>query len=136
MARHYRIGPATRSYDDASYVHLVESFDGNGLRPYAPAHLAVIQTPAGDDVSWVRRTRTDGDDWSGLDVPLGEEGEAYLVRVRINGVVLREEMSNGPHWHYPAAQKTADGVVGGYDVEVAQISASYGAGLFATLSVG
>ncbi|MDP3859949.1 MAG: glycoside hydrolase/phage tail family protein, partial [Phaeovulum sp.] len=41
LARHYRIGSAALGYDDASYVHRVEAFDGIGLRPYAPCHLRV-----------------------------------------------------------------------------------------------
>ena len=46
LARHFRVGPATRTYDDPSYVHHVEAFEGVGLRPYRPVHLRVA-TPAG-----------------------------------------------------------------------------------------
>ncbi len=44
VAKHYRIGPATRGYEDPAYEHLVEAFDGNGLRPYSPVHLRVSVT--------------------------------------------------------------------------------------------
>ncbi len=132
VARHYRIGPATRGYEDPAYVHLVEAFDGNGLRPYAPVHLRV----SGDEFSWVRRTRIDGDDWSGLEVPLGEESESYLIRIRAEGALLREAVSTAPVWQYSAAMRAEDGLTGPYEISVAQISATYGPGAFARLTVG
>ncbi len=136
VARHYRIGPATRSYDDPSYEYLVETFDGNGLRPYAPVHLRAMPSAAGDHISWIRRTRVDGDDWAGLDVPLGEESESYLLRVRAEGVLLREVVISEPHWTYTRDQKSADGLTGPFDVEVAQVSAVYGPGAVSRLAVG
>ncbi|MTI03584.1 glycoside hydrolase/phage tail family protein [Roseibium sp. RKSG952] len=136
IAKHYRIGPATRGYEDPAYVHQVETFQCNGLRPYAPAHLKVKRSNSGDVIDWIRRTRIDGDDWSGLDVPLGEESESYLVRVRSNGAVLREAVTNTPNWQYTSAMKTEDGLAGAYDFEVAQVSASFGAGAFAHLAIG
>lgn len=136
VARHYRIGPATRGYDDDSYIHRVEAFDGNGLRPYAPVHLRVEQTAAGDRVSWIRRTRVDGDGWDVLDVPLGEESESYLLRIRSGGALVREETTTSSTWTYSAAMKAADGVIGTYGIEVSQTSSSYGPGLAARLIVG
>ncbi|WP_170523297.1 baseplate multidomain protein megatron [Ruegeria arenilitoris] len=136
IARHYRIGPATRAYDDDSYVHKVEAFDGNGLRPYAPVHLKVKRHGGDDLFTWVRRTRIDGDDWDVLDVPLGEESETYLIRIRSGGALVREEIATTPIWTYSAAAQSSDGVAGLYEVEVAQVSASYGPGAAASLSVG
>ncbi|WP_424833341.1 baseplate multidomain protein megatron [Ruegeria sp.] len=136
VAKHYRIGPANRGYDDPSYVHLVEAFDGNGLRPYTPVHLQVSSSSAGDDFTWMRRTRIDGDDWDGLDVPLGEETESYLVRILSGGSVLREVVIGSASWHYSAAMKAADGLSESYEFVVAQVSATYGPGPFARLGVG
>ena len=82
LDRHYRIGPASRPYDDASYRHRVAAFEGIGLRPYAPTHLRARRQGGDLVVTWVRRTRIDGDGWGRGDVPLGEAREAYLVRVR------------------------------------------------------
>ena len=63
VERHYRIGPATRPYDDPSYAHHVEAFAGVGLRPYRPGHLAVARRGDGAvEARWVRRTRVDGDE--------------------------------------------------------------------------
>ncbi|MFT4962431.1 MAG: hypothetical protein ACI92Z_003529, partial [Paracoccaceae bacterium] len=133
MARHYRIGPARRGYSDPSYVHLIEAFDGNGLRPYAPCHLRTDYTIGGDAVfDWVRRTRIDGDAWDLPEVPLGEETELYLVRVRLGATVIREANVSSPIWTYTAQQRTADGLTGMVTIEVAQISARFGPGLYAS----
>ncbi len=136
VTKHYRIGPATRGYDDPSFTHLVETFDGNGLRPYAPVHLRAVSSATGDQLSWIRRTRLDGDDWAGLDVPLAEESESYLVQIRVNGAPVREQVVSAPNWLYSAAAQAADGLSGIYEVRVAQVSASYGPGLPTSLVVG
>ena len=137
VVQHYRVGPARRSYDDPSYRHLVRAFDGNGLRPLSPCHLRAALRPDGSfDVSWIRRTRIDGDAWEGVDVPLGEESESYLVRVVQGGSIRREEIVETPTWMYTSAAQSADGVVAPFDVQVAQISATYGAGLSESVLVG
>ena len=131
LARHYRVGPAQRGYDDPSYLHAVEAFAGVGLRPLSPVHLRARRTGVGDlEVRWIRRTRIDGDSWSGADVPLGEAGEAYLARV-VQGASVRREVSVGqPLWTFPAAMQAADAVVLPYEIHVAQLSESFGPGLF------
>ena len=135
--RHYRIGPARRALYDPSYVHRQESFDGNGLRPYAPVHLR-LSGALGDDfaAAWIRRTRIEGDSWDLDEVPLGEEVEAYRIRVMRGGTVLREETSGTPAWSYPAAAQAADGVEAGDVLEVAQRSARFGAGPAARIVLG
>lgn len=136
LARHYRIGPSQRPYDDPSYTHVVEAFDGIGLRSYAPAHLRASHLASGDtSVSWIRRTRTDGDSWQSTEVPLGEASENYLVQVVQGGSVLREDYVTSPSWTYAASQKTADGLTGLYTIQVAQMSDSFGAGLFKRIEI-
>ncbi|MBI6630438.1 baseplate multidomain protein megatron [Pontibaca salina] len=129
VAQNFRIGPAQRGYDDPIYVHQVEAFDGNGLRPYAPSHLRLAPMLGGDlRVCWVRRTRIDGDRWDGLEVPLGEGQETYLVQVRDGGKVLRSATVSAPEWVYSSAMQAEDGADGSTCIEVAQISARYGEG--------
>ncbi|WP_208352954.1 baseplate multidomain protein megatron [Pseudaestuariivita rosea] len=136
VAQHYRIGPAQRGFDDPSYEHLTEAFRGVGLRPYAPCHLTFDDRTNGDVVvSWIRRTRIGGDNWNGLDVPIGEEREQYLVRVFVDDRIVREVITDRPNWLYPTAMQSDDGVGGGFSVQVAQISDHYGAGSFATTEV-
>jgi len=137
LAQHFRIGSARRGYDDPSYVHDIHAFSGIGLRPNAPVHLRHQQLADGSlAFSWIRRSRIGADSWDGLDVPLGEESEAYLLRVMAGDTVLREVQLTAPDWTYSAAEQAADGGVSGHVVELRQISARYGPGAAAHLSLG
>ncbi len=131
-AQHYRIGPAGRPMDDPSFQHDVIAFEGVGLRPYSPAHLRGLRQPGGAvDVSWIRRTRIDGDRWDTPEVPLGEESESYVLRIIKNGDVLREHALTEPHWRYEHTAQAADGAGMSFGVHVAQVSAKFGPGVFA-----
>ncbi|HEU0220828.1 MAG TPA: glycoside hydrolase TIM-barrel-like domain-containing protein [Paracoccaceae bacterium] len=129
LPRHFRFGPAARPVSDASYGHRVESFQAAGLRPYAPAHLRARRGAGGQiDIAWVRRTRIDGDSWAGVDVPLGEGVEAYEVRIIRNGVTVRTLAAASPSATYSLADQTADLIGVPFEIAVAQLSASFGAG--------
>ena len=131
LSRTYRIGPAGRPYTDPSYVERQEAFDGNRLRPYAPVHIAGRRDGAGDlHLSWIRRTRIDGDGWEVPEVPLGEASEAYVLRVVQSGTVVREVTVDTPAWIYAASLQGSDAVAGAFEIHVAQISERYGPGLF------
>ena len=135
LARHYRIGPARRSVDDPSYVERVLAFAGAGLRPYAPAHLRARASAGGLNVSWVRRTRIDGDSWEGVEVPLGEAMESYLLRVTDAAGLRREVTLGAPAFTYTSAMRAADGTVAPFTVEVAQVSDRFGPGPFARIEI-
>jgi len=127
--RHYRFGPAKQPMSDPSFRYQTQTFAGNGLRPFPVAHLRTRKSGADVDVSWIRRSRIDGDIWTDGDVPLGEDNEAYRVRVLRSGNVVREETVSTPTWTYSGTQLAADIGSGFYTIEVAQISARFGAGL-------
>ena len=136
LARYYRIGAVARGYDDPATLLKVDAFDGIGLRPYPVAHLLAAGAANGDvAVTWIRRTRTDGDNWQPLEVPLGEATEAYVIRVVQADVVLREEPSNSANWTYSVAAKAVDGIVGPYRIDVAQVSDRFGAGPFRSIAI-
>ncbi len=136
LARHYRIGAAQRGYDDPSYVHEVRAFPGTGLRPYAPCHLRSARDASGNLVlSWIRRTRIDGDNWASYEVPLGEAQEQYLVRIVADGEIRREVVLGSANWIYPAAMQVADAVTGPFSVHVAQLSDSFGPGPFKRIEI-
>ncbi len=136
LARHYRVGPALRGYEDPSYQHLVEAFAGIGLRPYSVVHLRARRANDGElEVSWVRRTRIDGDSWAGEEVPLGEARERYRVRVISGGTLLREEEVGTPSWTYAVADEAADQPAPGYRIEVAQVSDAFGPGPFNGITI-
>jgi hypothetical protein len=136
LARYYRIGAAGRGYDDPAIVLKIEAFDGIGLRPYPVAHLAAIENLAGDlSVTWIRRTRIDGDNWQSSEVQLGENAESYVVRVLQADIVLREDTVSVPTWLYPSAAQISDGITGAYRIDIAQVSDRFGAGPFRSLQV-
>jgi hypothetical protein len=136
LARHFRIGPSRRPYDDPSYVHKVEAFAGIGLRPLSPAHLRGSRPGAGDlQVQWVRRTRVNGDSWSAVEVPLGETNEAYLLRVMQGATIAREVTLVQPNWTYPQGMQAADGVTRAFEIHVAQLSDAFGAGPFTRIDI-
>ena len=96
--------------------------------------MTVAHTDVGDiDLGWVRRTRTDGDSWSSIEVPLGEDMERYMVRVEVAGELLREETVNAPGWRYSVTQQLADGAGGAVTLSVAQISERFGTGPFSSI---
>ena len=78
VAQTFRVGPAQRTFDDASYTESDHAFEGNGLRPYAPVHLSLANGTNGTDVAWIRRTRLDGDSWDLAEVPLSEEALSLI----------------------------------------------------------
>jgi hypothetical protein len=136
VAQNFRIGPGRRPVDDPSYVQQQQVFNGNGLRPYAPVHLGLDQGEDGSKtIRWIRRTRIDGDNWDIPDVPLAEESESYVVRIKKAGATLREAVVDGPVWVYPLSEQLVDGLAPPYSVEVAQVSATYGQGPAAQLDI-
>jgi hypothetical protein len=131
VERHYRIGPASRPSDSPLFVSRIAGFRGNGLRPFAPAHLRARRHADGTlEAHWIRRTRIDGDDWDLSDVPLGEAGERYLLRVEAGGALRREVEVARPSWTYPASEQAADGTTGAVTLAVAQVSERFGPGPF------
>jgi hypothetical protein len=135
MLQNYRVGPAGRPVDDPVFVATARAFDGVGLRPYAPAHLRATRVANGVAASWIRRTRIDGDAWGDGDVPLGEAGEVYVVRVVSDGAVRREARVGQTAWTYADADRIADGVAAPYEILVAQVSDRWGPGPFARTTV-
>lgn len=136
LARYYRVGVAGRGFADPTVVTRVDAFDGIGLRPYPVAHLRANRTLSGDlELSWIRRTRIDGDSWQSPEVPLGEERESYRVRVRSGLAVLAETMVASSTWSYPAAQQILDGASVPYRIEVAQVSDRFGPGPFRSIEI-
>ncbi|MEH6833847.1 MULTISPECIES: baseplate multidomain protein megatron [Falsihalocynthiibacter] len=135
LERHYRIGPSTRSFDDPSYVYISEAFQGIGLRPYAPVHVQGKHDGANLEVSWIRRTRFGGDTWSGIDVPLNEESESYILRVLDGNNIVREVTTTSSNYTYTTAQIAQDGVSAPFGLEVAQVSQRFGAGPFRRIEI-
>ena len=136
LARNYLIGAANRGYGDEDAELRTVAFDGVGLRPYSVVHLAAQPSESGINVSWIRRTRMDGDSWASREVPVGEDSEAYLIRVFHMGNLVREETVPAPGWTYTTAMQQSDGNPAQFTISVAQISDRFGPGPFRSLDLG
>ncbi len=133
---HYRVGPATKPVDHASYVGFTHVARGVALRPYAPVHLRMADDGGGDHLfTWIRQTRIDGDNWTLAEVPLGEASERYRVEVWSAGTLRRAAATGAPVFNYGAAGRVTDGVTGPYEVRVAQLSDLYGPGLETRINI-
>lgn len=129
----WKYGPANRDYGDWTYQTVTRAFAGLGLKPLAPCHIRRTRDSAsGDDVlTWVRRTRLNGDSWEQAEVPLGEDSEAYEVDIMDGATVRRTLTVVSPSATYTAAQQTADWGGAAPDaltVRVSQLGATYGRG--------
>jgi hypothetical protein len=137
----WKWGPSTKMIDDPTCHVTSFSFDGVGLRPYSPVQLTGFRDPGTSDwtLSWIRRTRIDGDNWEAPDVPLGEEVELYDVDI-VNigsGAVVRTARVSLPTFAYTSAMQVADFGANQSQVKfsVYQVSLAYGRGTGATRTV-
>ncbi len=127
-----KIVAAGRDTADAAALALDVTPGDTALRPLAPVHLRAVRGAAGVTLRWIRRTRVDGDSWSG-EVPLGEDSERYEIDIMSAGEVKRTLSSATPTVLYAAADELADfGAARPFlTVRVAQLSATVGRGFAA-----
>jgi hypothetical protein len=128
--RRYRIGPARHDVGDPTMVELALTPQGEALLPFSPVRPKARRGTAGILLSWIRRTRIDGDSWDLVEVPLGEESERYAIRLLSGGVPVRTEIVNTPAWLYPSAVELVDfgAPQAELSLSLAQIGATLGAG--------
>jgi hypothetical protein len=126
-------GPANRDIGDDLYQTVQRTFTGRGLRPYSPVHVGGIDEGSGNiRISWIRRTRINGDSWDYIDdVPLNEAYERYEVDVLdgSDNVVRTLTVTDATSVVYTAAQQSTDGISTPFDVIVYQISDQVGRGI-------
>ena len=128
-----RIVAMGRDHADPSAVALDMVPQATALRPLAPAHVKGRRTMAGIVLSWIRRTRLDGDSWEVQEPPLGEAAEAYEVDILAGASVVRTLSAASPEILYAAAHEIADfgGPQASLAVRVVQLSATVGRGIAA-----
>lgn len=124
-----RIVATGRSHDDPSALSLTLTPQPTALMPLSPVHVGAARASDGIHISWIRRTRIDGDAW-GIEVPLGEATEAYEVDVLSGGSVVRTLRTPVPDVLYATADELADfgSPQASLTVRVFQMSASVGRG--------
>lgn len=135
-----KIGPASQDYTSASYVTVTFTPTARGLLPWSPSDLHARRNPGSGDVTftWVRRSRVPGaDSWGAGDAPLGEDTEAYQLRILSGATTLRTIAATSPTCIYPAAQQLADfgTLQSSYTIAVAQVSTLLGPGVWRTATL-
>ena len=125
-----RVGPADRSATEATYVALAATATDKAFKPYAPVRPRARRTPAGIEISFLRRGRLDADAWEPIEIPLGEDTESYTVEIARPSGLARKLASSSPKILYPATDIVADFGVqpATLDLTIRQISASVGPG--------
>jgi len=102
-----RIVAAGHSHDDPSALALTVTPKATALMPLSPVHVSARRSADGIHVSWIRRTRRDGDNW-GVEVPLGEDVEAYALEILSGASVVRSIACPTPSALYANADELAD----------------------------
>jgi hypothetical protein len=141
----WRIGPASRPVSDETYVAQSFTPEGVGLRPFSVAHVEQPwrkpRSPGDLTIRWTRRSRAlAADSWGGLEVPLGEELEAYEVEILDGATVKRVLSTATTSALYTAAAQTADwgaplGPGNTLDIRIYQLSALVGRGAATTITL-
>ena len=75
-------------------------------------------------------TRLEGASWDLAEMPLSETQERYQVKIFSGAQLLRQEEVQQTQWRYSASMQALDGAQGLLELQVAQLSESFGPGLF------
>src|SRR5690606_16396843 len=94
---------------DGEGTALSVEVDIGAALPLAPAHMRAERDAAGDVVlSWVRRSRIEGNAWTFADVPLDFSPEKYRVAIRDGAAVVRTVEVGAARFDYPVSEQIAD----------------------------
>ncbi|MDB5653447.1 MAG: transfer agent orfg15, partial [Tardiphaga sp.] len=131
-----RVVGSGRSHDDASAVALTVTPDATALKPWAPVQFRATRQVDGVHITWIRRSRIDGDGW-GIEVPLAEGVEAYRLEILSGVSVVRTLDVTRPQTLYAIADEIADfgAPQPTLQVRVAQISSTVGSGHVADVTL-
>jgi hypothetical protein len=114
------------------------TYTGRALMPYSPVHLAASRDETGNmKLRWIRRTRTGGSWQDKVDVPLGEESEAYEVDIMDGEEVVRTLSASSAEVTYSVAAQTSDfgSVLDSVSLRVYQLSGVVGRGYAAVATL-
>jgi hypothetical protein len=103
----FRVGPANRDHADAAVTAIATTVTGKALMPYAPVHASATRDTSGVSIGFIRRSRIESDAWEPVDVPIGEEREAYDIVIATPGG-SRVISVTAPSALYAASDELAD----------------------------
>ena len=134
----WRIGPASRPINDASYTAQAFTPAGEGLKPYAPdifkQPFRIARAPGDYLIEWNRRDRAlVADAWDVNEPPMSEASESYALEIMSGASVIRTLTSSVQSVLYTGAMQTTDwgaplGAGQSLSVRLYQISARLGRG--------
>ena len=126
----WRLGPAQFDYGNPAYLELTYAGQLKSLRPLRPAQIKIAAGAGGFNISWIRRTRIDGDLWELAEVPLGEATEQYRLEIYAGSTLKRSLILSAPNYFYSSADFTTDfgGSPAAVKLRIVQMSATTGAG--------
>ena len=98
--------------------------------PLPPVHLRARRSGGDVLLSWVRRSRADGDGWGIAEAPLDHVPERYRVTILDGGFPLRVLETSLPSVTYLASQQSVDfgSLPASFSYRIAQLSLVLGAG--------
>jgi hypothetical protein len=133
----YRVGPVGRDHGDPAVIELTATVRPVALMPLAPVHVKARRGPDGIAISFIRRSRIGGDGWDLVDIPLGEDSEAYEIDILDGGDLRRTLSSGAPSALYAEADELADfgSSQATLSVAVAQVSPVVGRGFTTRVTV-
>jgi hypothetical protein len=113
LEAYWRAGPASKPHTDETFEQQKFTPEGRGLIPFSVVHVEQPhlreRVPGDLSLRWTRRARAlAADSWEGLEIPLGEDAEAYAVEILDGAVVLRTLAASGPSVVYSGAMQIAD----------------------------
>lgn len=144
IQQHLRFGNASKPVeDDEAYLETRFTHEAMARKPYAPVHLKakwsdnLIQPII--TLTWIRRTRFNGDPWELSRVPLSEDFEQYEIEILNGSTVVREVTGlTQTNYVYNNQQQVTDfgsAQLTSIKFRVYQISALIGRGLVAERTV-
>ncbi len=126
----WRLGPAQFDYGHPAFLEFTFAGHLKSFRPLRPAQMKMGAGVGGYNISWIRRTRIDGDAWELIEVPLGETTEQYRLQI-YSGLTLKRNLAvNTANYFYSNADFATDfgATPAAVTLRVAQLSATTGAG--------
>jgi len=113
------------------------TFTGAGLRPLSPAHFKLVRDGGDIVASWIRRSRN-GFSWLDfVDVPPGDVEDSYVIKIYMNGNIVREIITKENFYRYCENYRLSDGIYCDIKFEVFQINNLIGPGIssFAEINI-
>ena len=126
----WRLGPAQFDHGDPAYLEFTFAGTLKPLRPLRPTQLKLAAAIGGFNISWIRRTRVDGDLWDLAEVPLGETAEFYKLNFYSGSTLKRSVSPITSNYFYSNADFATDFGASPtlITLRVSQVSAALGAG--------